>query len=221
MPFTPAALCLSDARCWLTLKFGCDRMKQERGRRPRNLKTARQLQRHVRRRSMSQPTSHRNETSVNAVSISSSDGGCRMLLAANSSACGYFVARTRSVAASKSYEVFRSCTPFPRRSQYALGSPNGIPTLPAFTTLVRPIVRSNCMCVWPQTTSVPASPSKRGNNRSSGVRRVKTSSSLRGVPWQKSTCPMSGTSNSRVPGQLRIICACFASSCRPVQRATS
>ena len=35
----------------------------------------------------------------------------------------------------------------PSRSQSAPGSPNGIPTLPALTTRVFPIVRSNCMWV--------------------------------------------------------------------------
>src|SRR5947209_2464032 len=64
-----------------------------------------------------------------------------------------------------------------------------MPTLPAFTTRVPPIVRSNCMCVCPHTTADTASPSNTGTSRSSGVRRVKISRSFRGVAWQNSTSP--------------------------------
>ena len=60
-----------------------------------------------------------------------------------------------------------------------------MPTLPAFRTRVLPIMRSNCICVWPQTTIRAATVAKIGTRRSLGVMRVKISVSLRGVAWQK------------------------------------
>ena len=53
-----------------------------------------------------------------------------------------------------------------------------------------------------------AEPSKIGRRRSSGVRRVMISVSLRGVAWQNSTSPMPGISIRHVGGQPSISCWC-------------
>ena len=91
-------------------------------------------------------------------------------------------------------------------SQWAPGSPKGIPTLPAFTTRVWPIMRSNCMWVWPQTTIAASSASKSGRRRSSGVERVKMSFSFWGVAWQNRTDPRSGISSVTVFGHVDSHC---------------
>ena len=64
-----------------------------------------------------------------------------------------------------------------------------MPTLPALTSRVAPIARSNCTWVWPFTTVCWATPARIGARRSSLESGVTISSSLRGVAWQKSTSP--------------------------------
>ena len=54
---------------------------------------------------------------------------------------------------------------------------------------------------WQLPEAETPSPSKMGKRRSSGVRRVKVSVSLRGVAWQKSTSPRPGISTWHVGGQ--------------------
>jgi hypothetical protein len=105
-----------------------------------------------------------------------------------------------------------------RVSQWASGWPNGIPTLPAFTTRLVPTFRSNCMWVWPQTTRAAPSPAKTGKSRLSGVKRVKHSFSFRGVAWQKSTSPNLGKLRQRVLGHAARNRWCSGSSCSAVQR---
>ena len=77
-----------------------------------------------------------------------------------------------------------------------------MPTLPALTMRVRPTMRSNCMWVWPHTTSCTPSESKIGRSFSSVVVFKKISVSFRGVAWQKTTRPMPSIVSSLVSGQL-------------------
>src|ERR1700686_2735872 len=77
------------------------------------------------------------------------------------------------------------------------------------------------MWVWPQTTTETPSPSKMGRRRSSGVRRVNISVSLRGVAWQKSPSPRPGISTWHVGGQPSNSRWCWVSSCCAVQRTGS
>src|SRR5438105_2394951 len=70
-----------------------------------------------------------------------------------------------------------------------------MPTLPELITRLPAIVRSNCMWVCPQTITSASTSSSTGATRSSGVRSVKTSTSFRGVAWQKrirSICTVGG-----------------------------
>src|SRR4051794_29760992 len=68
--------------------------------------------------------------------------------------------------------------------------------LPALTSRTSPTRRSNCTCVWPQTTTSAPAPVSGAAQRSSGLSRVKISSSLRGVAWQKSVRPTVSVSGS-------------------------
>jgi hypothetical protein len=63
--------------------------------------------------------------------------------------------------------------------------PERIPTLPAFTTRIPPTFRSNCMWVCPQTAMGTLTQGKADRRRFSGVKRVNTSVSLRGMARQK------------------------------------
>ena len=97
--------------------------------------------------------------------------------------------RVMAAAFSKSYSVRRKSICDVSKSQYAPGSPKGVPTLPALTTRTLPIVRSNCMWVWPQTTTSASKAMKSDAIRSSWVRRVNTSLGFRGVAWQNRILP--------------------------------
>src|SRR5262249_52010989 len=59
---------------------------------------------------------------------------------------------------------------------------------------------------------------EKGSKRCSDVTRVNISVSLRGVAWQKSTCPRSGISKRHVGGQLASNCLCSGRSCCAVHR---
>ena len=65
------------------------------------------------------------------------------------------------------------------------------------------------------------SPSKIGKRRSSGVRRVNISVSLRGVAWQNSTSPNPRTSTRSVCGQPASNRFCSGLSSSATQRTTS
>lgn len=63
--------------------------------------------------------------------------------------------------------------------------PHGMPTLPAFTTLASPTVRSNYMCVCPQTTtaSFMESRSKRGPPRETLVHQYSFAPTCSCISW--------------------------------------
>lgn len=58
-----------------------------------------------------------------------------------------------------------------------------VPTRPALTIRRFATRRSNCMWVWPHTTTSASTPAKTDVNCDSGVTRVKHSTSFRGVAW--------------------------------------
>ena len=98
--------------------------------------------------------------------------------------------RIAAAAASASYSVRSSSTSGPSSAQNAPRRPSyGMPTLPAFTKRGAPGTRrSNCTCVWPPTT-VRLDARERGHDLSSGVIRVRISSSEPGVAWTEEDAP--------------------------------
>src|SRR3954469_5131868 len=65
-----------------------------------------------------------------------------------------------------------------------------MPTLPLLTTRLPATTRSNCMCVWPHTTTSASRSANKKAMRSSGVSSVKMSRSLRGDACTYSTVPI-------------------------------